>query len=267
MTSLRLLNYIGWKYFVSWLFFFSNLLQHWDCEGEQYDCLLSPEIGQLWAEIGSQMWPLMPGLGMLLLAPSSFTITTTIMTIMTTTTIINGSDSLILSKWGKKNSKDSLCDGACMWRTARAVSVFDSEIIDIDFFPWEQRDILRVGGLTGQELASGDYQDKPQTAPSSLLGLPQNFYFFRELIFFSNSGCTMCSAHGIVHWLSRNFFLALTEVQNIGALSPPLLPRHFRRHLLHPIRGICPAKGCLVSPSAPLNLFLLSVPPPSSFPP
>ena len=32
-------------------------------------CLLSPEIGQLWAEIASQMWPLMWGLGMLLLAP------------------------------------------------------------------------------------------------------------------------------------------------------------------------------------------------------
>ena len=73
-------------------------------------------------------------------------------------------------------------------------SVFDSEIIDIDFFPWEQRDILRVGGLTGQELASGDYQDKPQTAPSSLLGLPQNFYFFRELIFFQTLAA-QCAVH------------------------------------------------------------------------
>ena len=35
-------------------------------EGEQYDCLLSREIGQLWTKIGSQMWPLMLGLGMLL---------------------------------------------------------------------------------------------------------------------------------------------------------------------------------------------------------
>ena len=156
--------------------FFSNLLQHWDCEGEQYDCLLSPEIGQLWAEIGSQMWPLMPGLGMLLLAPSSFTITTTIMTIMTTTTIINGSDSLILSKWGKT----ILRTVQSLWWCMHVKSCQSSQRFWLRnhwhrLFSWEQRDILRVGGLTGQELASGDYQDKPQTAPSSLLGLPQNF--------------------------------------------------------------------------------------------
>ena len=48
---------------------FTQLLEALRLQGGAIWCLLSPEIGQLWAEIASQMWPLMWGLGMLLLAP------------------------------------------------------------------------------------------------------------------------------------------------------------------------------------------------------
>ena len=106
-----------------------------------------------------------------------------------------------------------------------------------------QCDILRVGGLTWQELAVGDYQDKPQTAQSSPLTWSRTIY----KLCISSHFCFSCAALIIsklfgVDWVGAVEYRRVNPSPPAPTLQAPFAPSD---------QGNLSSKGvsCLPSPS------------------